>query len=173
MAGGLFATVAQWRTTLCAPRSHPFYRSTVGFDRFFSLLDPGDLGRQPRLSPYNIERTGENAYRISVAVSGFSQGELSIVAKENTLTIKGEKTANENGQDKSEVLYRGIAAPRLRACVPNSRFRPGEGRLARERPAHVDSRPRDSRSQEAAELPIAAGAQAPQVVDGSAAKVAA
>ena len=46
----------------------------------------------------------------AVAVSGFAQGELSIVAKENTLTIKGEKSANENGKDKSEVLYRGIAA---------------------------------------------------------------
>jgi molecular chaperone IbpA len=88
----------------------PFYRSTVGFDRFFSLLDQAASDGSPGYPPYNIERTGENAYRISVAVSGFSQGELSIVAKENTLTIKGEKSANENGKDKSEVLYRGIAA---------------------------------------------------------------
>ena len=88
----------------------PFYRSTVGFDRFFSLLDQATADGSPGYPPYNIERTGENAYRISVAVSGFSQGELSIVAKENTLTIKGEKSANENGKDKSEVLYRGIAA---------------------------------------------------------------
>ena len=88
----------------------PFYRSTVGFDRLFSLLDQATADGSPGYPPYNIERTGENAYRISVAVSGFSQGELSIVAKENTLTIKGEKSANENGKDKSEVLYRGIAA---------------------------------------------------------------
>ena len=88
----------------------PFYRSTVGFDRFFSLLDQAAADGSPGYPPYNIERTGENSYRISVAVSGFSQGELSIVAKENTLTIKGEKSANENGKDKSEVLYRGIAA---------------------------------------------------------------
>ncbi|MGB3864416.1 MAG: Hsp20 family protein [Xanthobacteraceae bacterium] len=88
----------------------PFYRSTVGFDRLFSLLDqaPGDSA--PGYPPYNIERTGENAYRISVAVSGFAQDELSIVAKENTLTIKGEKIANDNTQNKPEVLYRGIAA---------------------------------------------------------------
>ena len=88
----------------------PFYRSTVGFDRFFSLLDQATADGSPGYPPYNIERTGENDYRITVAVSGFSQGELSIVAKENTLTIKGEKSANENGKDKSEVLYRGIAA---------------------------------------------------------------
>lgn len=87
----------------------PFYRSTIGFDRLFSLLDQA-TDSAPGYPPYNIERTGENAYRISVAVSGFAEGELSIVAKENTLTIKGEKTANENAKDQSEVLYRGIAA---------------------------------------------------------------
>ena len=89
----------------------PLYRSTVGFDRMFSLLDQvSGFDGTPGYPPYNIERTGENAYRISVAVSGFAQAELSIVAKENTLTIKGEKVANENDKEKSEVLYRGIAA---------------------------------------------------------------
>ena len=88
----------------------PFYRSTVGFDRLFSMLDQAISDGSPGYPPYNIERTADNTFRISVAVSGFSQGELSIVLKENTLTIKGEKTANENGKDKSEVLYRGIAA---------------------------------------------------------------
>ena len=87
----------------------PFYRSTVGFDRLFSLLDQATSDGSPGYPPYNIERTGENTYRISVAVSGFAQSELSIVAKENTLTIKGEKVANENGKGNSELLYRGIA----------------------------------------------------------------
>src|SRR5579859_4214403 len=82
----------------------PFYRSTVGFDRLFSLLDQTTSDGSPGYPPYNIERTGENTYRITVAVSGFSQAELSIVAKENTLTIKGEKSANENGKEKSEVI---------------------------------------------------------------------
>jgi molecular chaperone IbpA len=88
----------------------PFYRSTIGFDRLFNLLDQTTADGAPGYPPYNIERTGENAYRISLAVSGFSQDELSIVAKENTLTIKGEKSATETGKEKSEVLYRGIAA---------------------------------------------------------------
>ena len=87
----------------------PFYRSTVGFDRFFSLLDQATADGSPGYPPYNIERTGENAYRISVAVSGFAQSELSIVAKENTLTIKGEKQQKEEKKD-NEVLYQGIAA---------------------------------------------------------------
>jgi molecular chaperone IbpA len=97
-----------WRTTMRTFDLTPFYRSTVGFDRLFSLLDQanGDGSGYP---PYNIERTGENNFRISVAVSGFSQNEISIVAKENTLTIKGEKAANENSQS-GEVLYRGIAS---------------------------------------------------------------
>ena len=86
----------------------PFYRSTVGFDRLFSLLDQSPQDGSPGYPPYNIERTDENTYRITVAVSGFSKDELSIVAKENALMIKGEKSANENS--KSEMLYRGIAA---------------------------------------------------------------
>jgi molecular chaperone IbpA len=88
----------------------PLYRSTVGFDRLFSLLDSyaGPDGA-PTYPPYNIERTGENAYRISVAVAGFTDNELNIEVKENTLTIRGEKQAQENGQ-KGEVLYQGIAA---------------------------------------------------------------
>jgi molecular chaperone IbpA len=87
----------------------PFYRSTVGFDRLFSLLDQANSDGAPGYPPYNIERTGDNAYRISVAVSGFSEPELSIVAKENTLTIRGEKSVSES-KDQSEVLYRGIAS---------------------------------------------------------------
>ena len=89
----------------------PLYRSTVGFDRLFSMLDnvAGFDGGTPGYPPYNIERTGENAYRISVAVAGFSDPELSIEVKEDTLTIRGEKQVKTD-DDKSQVLYQGIAA---------------------------------------------------------------
>ena len=87
----------------------PLYRSTVGFDRLFSLLDQGLEGAAPGYPPYNIERTGDNEYRVTVAVAGFSEPELSIVAKENTLTIRGEKNAKEE-ETHGEVLYQGIAA---------------------------------------------------------------
>lgn len=89
----------------------PLYRSTVGFDRLFSMLDQlgsGDASAQT-YPPYNIERTGENAYRITIAVAGFSDADLSIESRENTLTVKGEKRAAEEGKT-SEVLYRGIAS---------------------------------------------------------------
>jgi molecular chaperone IbpA len=84
----------------------PLYRSTVGFDRLFSMLDGFEAA--PGYPPYNIERTGENDYRISVAVAGFGENELSIESKENTLTIKGEKQVKE--ESNGEVLYQGIAA---------------------------------------------------------------
>ncbi|MFC7051918.1 Hsp20 family protein [Hansschlegelia quercus] len=87
----------------------PLYRSTVGFDRLFSLLDTvaGGDNAAPGYPPYNIERTAENAYRITVAVAGFSENDLSIEVKESALTVRGEKAAEEK---KSEVLHQGIAA---------------------------------------------------------------
>ena len=84
----------------------PLYRSTVGFDRLFSMLDGFEAA--PGYPPYNIERTGENDYRITVAVAGFGENELSLEAKENTLTIKGEKQVKQDNN--GEVLYQGIAA---------------------------------------------------------------
>lgn len=88
----------------------PLYRSTVGFDRLFSLLDGSfESQGQTTYPPYNIERTGEDDYRITVAVAGFTDKELNIEVKENALTIRGEKTVAES-DDKPELLYQGIAA---------------------------------------------------------------
>jgi molecular chaperone IbpA len=89
----------------------PLYRSTVGFDRMFSMFDElgGVEGEASSYPPYNIERTGEDAYRISVAVAGFTEANLSIEAKENRLTIRGQKRTDD--QEKAgDVLYQGIAA---------------------------------------------------------------
>jgi molecular chaperone IbpA len=86
----------------------PFYRSTVGFDRLFSTLDGLNISEaKSSYPPYNIERTGEDAYRISVAVAGFSEDEISIETKENNLTVKGGKVAEETTE--REFLHRGIA----------------------------------------------------------------
>jgi molecular chaperone IbpA len=89
----------------------PLYRSTIGFDRLFSMLDQvaGFDGAGSSYPPYNIERTGENAYRITLAVAGFSDAELSLETKESTLTIKGEKKASSEERN-GELLYQGIAA---------------------------------------------------------------
>jgi len=87
----------------------PLYRSTIGFDRIGSLLDTlGSFESEaPSYPPYNIERVSETAYRISMAVAGFSEGDLDIEVKENTLTIRGEKRVE---QENSTFLHRGIAA---------------------------------------------------------------
>jgi molecular chaperone IbpA len=90
----------------------PFYRSTVGFDRLLSMLDKvaGAEQNAPTYPPYNIERTGENAYRVTLAVAGFGEHELAVETRENTLTVRGSKEANGKNDDKREVIYQGIAA---------------------------------------------------------------
>lgn len=89
----------------------PLYRSTVGFDRLFSMLDNVNQPESaPSYPPYNIERTGENAYRISMAVAGFAEDDLSLESRENTLTVKGEHTSKNKDESEDEVLFRGIAS---------------------------------------------------------------
>jgi molecular chaperone IbpA len=151
----------------------PFYRSTVGFDRLFSLLDQTASDGSPGYPPYNIERTGENAYRISVAVSGFSEGELSIVAKENTLTIKGEKSANENGKGKSEVLYRGIAARAFERVFQLADFVVVKNASLENGLLHVDLVREIPEAKKPRSIPITTSAKAATVIEGSADKAAA
>ena len=88
----------------------PLYRSTVGFDRFASLLDQvlTTEGAQPAYPPYNIEKTGDDSYRITLAVAGFGMGDLDIEAREGVLIVKGGK-AQEQGEDAPVYLHRGIA----------------------------------------------------------------
>jgi len=87
----------------------PLFRSTVGFDRLTRLLDATSRLDDGSTSypPYNIEQTGEDAYRIVMAVAGFREGDISVVQQANSLVISGkqEKTAEEK-----KFLYRGIAA---------------------------------------------------------------
>ena len=87
----------------------PLYRSTVGFDRLFDLLDTvaGFDAGPTAYPPYNIERTAENEYRITMAVAGFGRDEISVDVKEQTLSVSGAKKAEEKER---EYLHRGIAA---------------------------------------------------------------
>lgn len=86
----------------------PLYRSTVGFDRLATLLDSvltTDVNTTT-YPPYNIEKTGDDAYRITIAVAGFSEAELAIEARDGVLVVTGKK----EGDDKVAYLHRGIAA---------------------------------------------------------------
>jgi len=87
----------------------PLYRSAVGFDRLANLLESAARTSQDTgYPPYNIETTGENAYRIEIAVAGFTPDELNIEVKENLLTVTGRKTANDDATQKT-YLHRGLA----------------------------------------------------------------
>ena len=86
----------------------PLFRSTVGFDRMTRLLDAATRFDEGALSypPYNIEKTGEDTYRITMAVAGFGEDDLEITAQENSLVISGKV---EQPADAAKLLHRGIA----------------------------------------------------------------
>ena len=86
----------------------PLFRSTIGFDRLARLLDSATRvdGAAPAYPPYNIEKTGEDAYRLTMAVAGFAREEIDITVHENALTVAGKA---KNGEDNSRYLHRGIA----------------------------------------------------------------
>jgi molecular chaperone IbpA len=84
----------------------PLYRSVVGFDRLADLLDAAAHESATGYPPYNIERTGDNEYRIEIAVAGFKPDELSIDVKEAVLTVTGRKAANDGER---RFVHRGLA----------------------------------------------------------------
>lgn len=86
----------------------PLYRSSIGFDRLFRMLDEAAAVETNSYPPYNIERLGEDEYRITMAVAGFGPNDVNIEAKGNTLTVTGKK-ADRQGNP-TEVLHQGIAA---------------------------------------------------------------
>ena len=86
----------------------PLWRSTIGFDRLFDLAETAQRATEDNYPPYNIERTAENEYRISMAVAGFGADELKLEAKESLLTVTGQK-AEETDKER-DYLHRGIAA---------------------------------------------------------------
>tara|TARA_R110000851_G_scaffold188907_2_gene338952 strand:- start:348 stop:815 length:468 start_codon:yes stop_codon:yes gene_type:complete len=86
----------------------PLYRATVGFDQIADLLDrvmSSDVG-QPTYPPYNIEKTADDAYRISVAVAGFSADDLGVEVKDGSLVVSARKSEEDEGRT---YLHRGIA----------------------------------------------------------------
>ena len=83
----------------------PLFRSSVGFDRLAQLMDSA-RDDAPTYPPYNIERTGEDQYRITMAVAGFGENDVEITAQENALTVVGKQPKDEAPKS---LLYRGIA----------------------------------------------------------------
>jgi molecular chaperone IbpA len=89
----------------------PLWRSTIGFDRVFDLMDQAThFQANDTYPPYNIERAGEDQYRISLALAGFSPDEVTITAEQNVLTVEGSKTQ----KPQTEYVYQGISARSFR-----------------------------------------------------------
>lgn len=88
----------------------PLWRSSVGFDRLFDLInDTQRLDAQDNYPPYDIVRTGDDSYRISIALAGFSPDDINITAQQNKLTVMGNKTDRQTGPaPEQEYLYQGI-----------------------------------------------------------------
>jgi molecular chaperone IbpA len=90
----------------------PLYRSTIGFDRIFDLLEQATrVEPMTNWPPYNIEKTGDDQYRITMAVAGFHPNEIEVVQQESTLLVAGQKHPDEEGV---QVLHRGIATRAFR-----------------------------------------------------------
>ncbi|WP_421706968.1 Hsp20 family protein [Algihabitans sp.] len=89
----------------------PLLRATVGFDRMMNLLDTASRVDESALNypPYNIEKTGDDAYRITMAVAGFGDDDLNVTLHENQLTIEGKKDRGEAEGERVRFLHRGIA----------------------------------------------------------------
>ncbi len=88
----------------------PYRRSAVGFDRLFDMLENSSLGNGgENYPPFDLIRTGENDYRIELAVAGFKPDEIDITAQQNVLVVSGRKKEEESGQEGSDYIYRGIA----------------------------------------------------------------
>ena len=91
----------------------PLFRSTVGFDRMFDLLQHATHGGvDENYPPYDIERTGEDSYRVTLAVAGFKPDDLNVVAQQNMLVVTGERRSRaeaNGGEQQRQVLHRGIA----------------------------------------------------------------
>src|SRR6201998_1927363 len=84
----------------------PLWRSTIGFDRLFDLVDAAQQAGEDNYPPCNVERLGEDRYQISLAVAGFSPDEIAITAEQSVLTVEGRKAEKQQ----REFLYQGISS---------------------------------------------------------------
>ncbi len=83
----------------------PYLRSSVGFDRILGMLEMIEQENVPAYPPYNIEKTGDNGYRITMAVAGFDEKDIEVMSEPNLLTVKGKV---EDRSDPEQFIHRGI-----------------------------------------------------------------
>jgi len=136
----------------------PFYRSTVGFDRVFNRLD-SLVGQEAKsYPPYNIEKVGTDAYRISIAVAGFADGDIAIESKENNLVVKGAK-AQEADDKTREFLHRGIAERAFELRFQLADYVEVAGANLENGLLHIELKREIPESKKARQIPISANAK--------------
>ena len=124
----------------------PLWRSTVGFDRFFDLVEDSlRWSGEENYPPYNIAKTGEDQYAITLALAGFAPEDVSITAEQNTLTVEGHKTE----KDDQQMLYQGIAARHFRRTFSLADYMQVKGASFENGLLKVRAGARDSRGDEA------------------------
>ena len=127
----------------------PYRRSTVGFDRLFDFLESASRAEQDNYPPFDIEKLGDDSYRITLAVAGFKREEIEIVAHQNMLTITGRR-GEDRGKD-GNYLHMGIATRAFERRFELADFVRVTGADLSRRPAPHRARPRDPRGDEAAQ----------------------
>jgi molecular chaperone IbpA len=137
----------------------PLFRSTIGFDRMLDLLDQAvDVDTKTGYPPYNIEKTGDDSYRLSVAVAGFKPEELSVVSEGVTLTVSGEKL--HNGGD--HYLYQGIAGRSFKRKLQLAEYIKVEGAHLNNGLLSIDLKREVPEAMKPRTIPVAAMGMAPQ-----------
>ena len=146
----------------------PLFRSTVGFDRMTRLLDAAGRmdGEAPSYPPYNIEKTGENAYRITMAVAGFSTDELNISVQEGVLTVTGKALKEE---EPTQFLHRGIARRAFERRFELADHIQATGADLANGLLHIDLVREVPEAMKPRTIKIATGKAEPQVIDSKAA----
>ncbi len=129
----------------------PLFRSTIGYDRLLRLADAATRfdGASTSYPPYNIEATGENAYRLTMAVAGFGRDDIEITVKENELLVSGKSKKDE--EQNAAYLHRGIARRAFERRFQLADHIKVIGRFPRQRPVARRADARSARGEEAAQ----------------------
>mgnify|MGYP003690268905 CR=1 FL=1 len=147
----------------------PLYRSTVGFDRLASLLDAAATdGSQGGYPPYNIERTGEASYRITMAVAGFSDNDIAIEAQQNKLTITGKKESVDD--EKVNYLHRGIATRSFQRQFDLADYVEVKGAVLEHGLLHIDLAREIPEAMKPRQISISSAAPKQKTIEGKASK---
>jgi molecular chaperone IbpA len=147
----------------------PLFRSTVGFDRLSRLLESNLAKTETAYPPYNIEKTGEDQYRITLAVAGFDRSELDVTVQENRLIVSGKLgDAARQAEETSQYLHRGIAGRAFRHTFELAETVKVAGADLVNGLLHIDLKREIPEQAKPRRIDIVAGAQQPKAIDQAA-----